>query len=202
MKKIGGLVCSSDYFLTSIVFSLKGTNNCILMQSIVSTEPRVIENWVCFLRESDLNEKSPNMRQNTDPWIINIYIYFKPGRIGFWGWPFSVIYAHWLLIVTLPQHERQTMNTFEVNLLMETWKKACEGQSLGGAASNCTLLKCLGYLKWNKTGFLSQSESSVIFGLNCAVVSSTTGNMKLSVDQCCNVALLLGCKSTESLKAL
>lgn len=71
-----------------------------------------------------------NMQQNTDPWIINIYIYFKQGRIGFWGWPFSVIYALQLLIVTSQQPERQTVNTFAVNLLMETWKKACEGQSL------------------------------------------------------------------------
>lgn len=27
------------------------------------------------------------------------------------------MYAFWLLIVTLPQSERQTVNTFEVNLL-------------------------------------------------------------------------------------
>lgn len=48
------------------------------------------------------------MRQNANPWIINIYMYLKPERIRFWGWPFSVMYAFWLLIVTLLQPERQT----------------------------------------------------------------------------------------------
>lgn len=62
------------------------------------------------------------MRQNADPRIINIYIHLKPGRIGFRGRPFSVMYAFWLLIVTLPQSERQTVNTFEVNLLMGDMK--------------------------------------------------------------------------------
>lgn len=102
------------------------------------------------------------MKQNADQWIINIYTSFKPGRIGFWSWPFSVIYALWLLIVTLAQPERQTVNTFEVNLLMETWKRAGEGHSLSGAASFCTLLKCLSYLKWIKT-----SEWEVV---HCAIV--------------------------------
>lgn len=116
----------------------------------------MIENWgkiSCVLTERVIwsKWKDPwrlqNMEQNADSQIINIYIYFKPGRIGFWGWPFSVMYAFWLLIVTSLQPERQIVNIFEVNLLMETWKNACEGQSLGGAASNCVLLKIFGLLE-------------------------------------------------------
>lgn len=57
------------------------------------------------------------MEQNADSWIINIYIYFKQGE----NWILRrAFYAFCLLIVTLLQPMRQTMNTFEVNLLMET----------------------------------------------------------------------------------
>lgn len=72
------------------------------------------------------------MRQNADPRIINIYIYLKPERIGFFfeARPLSVMYAFWLLIVTLPQSERRTVNTFEVNLSAGTWREAGEGQPL------------------------------------------------------------------------
>lgn len=108
---------------------------------------QVLGDWK-LQKWSDMNKKEPwrlqNMEKNADPWIINIYIYFKRGRIGFWGRPFSVMYAFWLVIVTSPQSERQTVNTFEVNLLMETWKKACEGQSLRGAESNCAV-----WVTWN-----------------------------------------------------
>lgn len=94
-------------------------NNCLLMHSVVGlpalggwersiVSERIYLIWI---------RRATNMRQNADPRIINIYIHLKPGRIGFWGRPFSVMYAFWLLIVTLPQSERQTVNTFEVNLL-------------------------------------------------------------------------------------
>ncbi len=129
-------------------------------QSMVSTE-----SWVIVFTErivwSACEEpwKLHNLRQNADPRIINIYIYFKPGRIGFWVWPFSVMYAFWLLIVTRCCSLRgKTVNTFEVNLLMETRKKACEGQSPSCAASNCALLSCSGYLKLNKSSFPSKVE--------------------------------------------
>lgn len=128
------------------------------------------------------------MRQNADPLIINIYIYFKPGRIGFWGWPFSVMYPLWLLIVTLLRPERQLWIhlkwIFKWSIL-ETWKKAREGQSLRGAVRNCALLKCLGCSKWNKTVFLFQRGSTVMYWPNCAVFYFATGNMKLmfSLDQ-------------------
>lgn len=81
-----------------------------------------------------------NMEQNADSWIINIYIYFKQRE----NWILRrAFYAFCLLIVTLLQPMRQTMNTFEVNLLMETWKEACEGQLLSSAESNWAPLTCL-----------------------------------------------------------
>lgn len=81
-----------------------------------------------------------NMEQNADSWIINIYIYFKQGE----NWILRrAFYAFCLLIVTLLQPMRQTMNTFEVNLLMETWKEACEGQLLSSAESSWAPLTCL-----------------------------------------------------------
>lgn len=94
-------------------------SNCVLVQSGGGAPG-------CGRRNlSDLGAKSresgQNMRQNADPWIINIYIYLKPERIGFFrGRPLSVMYAFWLLIVTLPQSERRTVNTFEVNVSVGT----------------------------------------------------------------------------------
>lgn len=45
------------------------------------------------------------------------------------------MYAFWLLIMTSPQPERQSVNTFEGDLLMGKGKNAGEGQSRHGAAN-------------------------------------------------------------------
>lgn len=111
-------------------------DNCLLMHSVVGLP--ALGGW----KRSIVSERiyliwirrATNMRQNADPGIINIYIHLKPGRIGFWGWPFSVMYAFWLLIVTLPQSERQTVNTFEVNLLT--------GDMKGGPWRSVSVQRC------------------------------------------------------------
>lgn len=49
----------ADYFLLWTIFSLERADDRILMQSMLSTEPWVIANWVSSMDElSDLNDKS------------------------------------------------------------------------------------------------------------------------------------------------